>query len=315
MTFRIVATDTVGNSIELPSPISMVISMSTDTPADSLSLTVPCTSAPGELAEISVHIDGELSFCGIVDEQIMQYSNGCTLKINARSYAALLIDNETIPANYHTPSLADIFSIHAQPYGFKDFIGENKTCDCDFTVKKGVSEWEVIENFCKSVLKTTPMITKDGFLDARTDKSSKHYAFSNTRAGAIRFSSASVKLQRYGIVSQVVYKLSSNSDYIYTCQNDDAVHRGIRRRRLLNLSLNTPEFNDYRINHIIQSSERDSLEITLTVPDICISELFCHTDFDDHILGSFSGLYIKEILFSLSSSGASTKITLCPENL
>ena len=315
MTFQIVATDILGNHIELPNPISMEINMAANTPANSLSLTVPCTAPMNELAEISVHIDGKLSFSGIVDEQIMQYSNGCTLKINARSFAALLIDNEAIPANYHTPSLADIFSIHAQPYGIKGFIGDNKVCTCDFTIKKGVSEWEVIENFCKSVLKTTPSITKDGFLDVRTDKSANHYTFSNTKHGAIKFSSAKVKLQRYGIVSQVMYKLSANSDYIYTCPNDNAISRGIRRRRLLNLSLSTPEFNDYRTKHLIRKSELDSMEITLIVPNLCISELFGQADFDDRMLGSFSGMCIKELLFSLTPSGCYTNITICPKEL
>lgn len=315
MTFLINATDTLDNNVELPNPISMEVIMAADTPAHALSLTVPCTFTLGELTKISVQIDGETVFSGIVDEQIMQYSNGCTVKINARSYGALLIDNEAIPANYHTPSLADIFSIHAQVYGIKDFIGNNEVCNCDFTVKKGVSEWEVIETFCKSVLKTAPTITNDGFLDVRTDKSDKHYTFSNSKNGAIKFSDAKVKHQRYGVVSQVVYKLSANSGYSYTYTNEDALSRGIRRRRLLNLSSNAPEFNDYKILHTIQNSKRDSMEITLTVPEACISELFGHANFDDHLLGSFTDLCIKELLFSLTSSGCYTRVTLCPKEL
>lgn len=315
MTFLINATDTQGNIIKLPNPISMQISMAADTPADSLSLTFPCIYPLGELAEITVGIDGSTVFSGIVDEQIMQYSGGCTVRINARSLGALLIDNEAIPANYHTPSLADIFSIHAQPYGIKDFIGDNGVCSCDFTVKKGVSEWEAIESFCKSVLNAAPSVTKDGFLDVRKDKSQKHYTFSNTKNGAVKFNSAKVKHQRYGVVSQVTYKLSSGSDYIYTYPNDSAISRGIRRRRLLNLSSSAPEFNDYRIRNVISSSERDSTEITLTVPQLCISELFGKADFEDCLLGTFTDLRINEILFSLTSSGCYTRVTLCPKEL
>ena len=316
MTFSINATDTLGNYIKLPNPISMEISMAYDTPAHSLSLTIPCLSPIGELTDISVIADGNLVFSGIVDEQTTLYSKGYCVKINARSYSALLIDNEAIPTSYHTPSLADIFSKHAEPYGIKGFIGNNGVCHCDFPVKKGVSEWEVIDSFCKSVLKTNPLITNDGFLDVRKDKQENHYTFSNTKPGAIKFSNAKVKHQRYGVVSQVVYKLSASSDYIYSCPNDDAIARHIRRRRLLNLSSNAPQFNEYRIKSAIQKSKAESMEISLTLPDICLCELYCSADFEDETLGRVTKLCIKEINFSMLPSGVFTHIVLCPnENL
>ena len=315
MTFLINATDVSGNRIKLPTPISMEILMAVDTPAHALSLKIPCI-AIGELTDIEVYIDGRLAFAGIVDEQITLFSGGYKLKIHARSYSALLIDNEAIPANYHTPSLADIYSKHAKPYGIKGFLGENGVCSCDFTVKKGVSEWEIIDSFCKSVLKINPTVTNDGFLDVRESKSDKHYSFSNTKQGAIKFCNAKVKYQRYGVVSQVVYKLSSNSDYIYSSPNDSATKRGIRRRRLLNLSSNAPEFNEYKIKSTIQKSKSNSMEVEITIPDICMSELYCSADFEDELLGNFTGLCVKEIYFSLTNSGIFTRITLCPrENL
>ncbi len=313
MTFLINAKDVSGNLIELPKPISMEINMAVDTPANALSLIVPCTSPLDELTDISVYIDDKLVFSGIVDEQTTEYSNGCTVKIDARSHSALLIDNEAIPANYHTPSLADIFSKHAQPYGIKGFLGNNGVCDCDFTVKKGTSEWEIIDSFCKSVLKISPIITTDGYLDVRAEKSNKRYIFSNSRQNALNFSYAKVKRQRYGVVSEVRYKLSANSDYIYISPNDSALSRGIRRRRLLNLSSNAPEFNEYKIKSVIQKSKSDSMEIVLIVPDICICELYSEVEFEDVLMGQFNGLCIKEISFSLKASGAYTRITLCPE--
>lgn len=314
MTFLINATDTLGNTIKLPSPISMEISMAYDTPAHSLSLTVPCLCPMDEFTDISVAVDGTTVFSGIVDEQMTQYSNGYTLKIYARSYSALLIDNEAIPANYHTPSLADIFSKHAEPYGIKGFIGDNGVCHSDFTVKKGVSEWEVIDTFCKSVLKINPAVTNDGFIDVREDKQSGHYVFSNARQGATKFINAKIKRQRYGVVSQVMYKLSQNTDYIYSRFNDEAVARGIRRRRLLNLSTNQPEFNEYKIRSAIQKSKCDSTEIVLTLPDVCLCDLYCTADFDDELLGNFKALLVKDVTFILRESGSFTKITLCPED-
>lgn len=314
MTFSINATDILGNRIKLPTPISMEISMAYDTPAHSLTLTVPYLFTMDEITDVSVEINGTTVFSGIVDEQTTQYSNGYTVKINARSYSALLIDNEAVPANYHTPSLADIFSKHAQAYGIKGFLGDNGVCNSDFTVKKGVSEWEVIDTFCKSVLKTTPTVTNDGFIDVRSDRQTKHYVFSNLRRGALKFSNAKIKRQRYGVVSQVIYKLSQNTDYIYSRTNDDALSRGICRRRLLNLSTNQPEFNEYKIQNTIQKSKCDSMEIVLTLPDVCLCDLYCTADFYDELLGDFKNLCVKEITFFLRESGAFTRITLCPKD-
>ncbi|MBR5773839.1 MAG: hypothetical protein IKY44_03205 [Clostridia bacterium] len=313
MTFLITATDTLGKSIVLPKPIAIEICAATDTPANSLSLTIPCLFPLNELTDISVSIDGTLVFSGIVDEQTSQYQKGYSVRIHARSYSALLIDNEAVPASYHTPSLADIFSRHAQPYGIKGFLGNNGVCHYDFTVKKGISEWEVIESFCKSVLKINPIVTNDGYLDVRADKQGMHYVFSNTRRGAIGFSNARLKRQRYGVVSQVTYKLSPNSDYIYSRTNDDAVARGIHRRRLLNLSSNASGFNEYTIQSAIQKSKIGSMEITLTLPDICICELYASAEFEDGLLGRFEDLCIRETVFSMSSSGVFTKIVLCPK--
>ncbi len=317
MKFEINATDIKGNKVRLPKPVGAEIHSAVDTPSDALSLTLPCLNPTDELADIEVCIDGRVVFSGIVDEQIAGYSSsGCTLKINARSHSALLIDNEAIPATYHTPSLADIFSKHAKPYGIKGFLGDNGVCNCDFTVKKGVSEWEVVENFCHSVLKVNPLITEDGFLDARKIRENEHYVFSNTSSGGIKFTSAQVRRQRYGILSHVTYKLASYSDYIYTCPNDDAIARGIIRRRLLNLSSNAPEFNEYRIKSTIQKSKAESFEITLRVPDMCITKLYSSADFSDGLLGDFKGLKIKECSFIFKPSGAFSNITLCPdENL
>ncbi|MBR5272475.1 MAG: hypothetical protein IKU25_03660 [Clostridia bacterium] len=317
MKFLINATDVNGNSILLPTPVSMEVYASLDTPSNALVLTLPCLNPTAELTHIDVRVDGKLVFSGIVDEQTAAYcSKGCILKINARSHSALLIDNEAIPATYHTPSLADIFSKHAKSYGIKGFLGDNGVCDCDFTVKKGVSEWEVIENFCRSVLKVNPLITNDGFLDARVNRKSVHYTFSNNRNGDLKFTSAKVKRQRYGTLSQVAYKLATHSDYIYACPNDDAVERKIIRRRLLNLSSNAPEFNEYRIKSTIQKSKADSFEITIEVPNVCITELYSTADFSDALLGEFTGLCIKEYAFIIKPSGVFSRITLCPpENL
>lgn len=312
MTFLITATDVAGKSITLPKPIALVISAAVDTPANSMALTIPCLEPLNELTDISVQIDGALVFSGIVDEQTSQYHKGYAVKIHARSYSALLIDNEAIPASYHTPSLADIFSRHAQPYGIKAFLGDNGVCHSDFAVKKGVSEWEVIDSFCKSVLRVNPIVTNDGFLDVRRDRGGIHYVFSNTRGGAIKFINAKVKRQRYGVVSQVTYKLSANSEYVYSRPNDDAIARGIRRRRLMNLSSSAPEFNEYKIQSAIQKSKSGAMEITLTLPDVCICELYSTAEFEDKLLGSFEGLCIKEAEFSMTGSGVFTRVTLCP---
>ena len=312
MNFTLKARDVDGNEITLSRPSSIVINSSVDAPADSMTVILPCSFAPPELCEISLSADGSLAFSGIVDEQTVYYSGGLMLRIDARSSAALLLDNEALPATYNSPSLADIYSLHAQNYGIKGFVGSG-VCNGDFSVKKGMSEWEVIESFCRSVMGVQPVITKDLILDARENKTDEHYVFSNEIPGAVGFSEATLRRKRYGEISEILYKLSAGNIYDLRYENADAAGRGISSRRLLNLSENDGKFNEYRIKNIISKSRQDAFELKLTLPDICVTTLFAGASVYDGKIGNYENLLVKEADFSLSQKGVFTRLTLCPE--
>ena len=105
--------------------------------------------------------------------------SGMTLRLTARSEAALLLDNEALPQTYINPSLKQLFDRHAAPYGFAGMAGNQGAFRGKLTVKKGMSEWQVFEEFCGYFLGTTPRVTYLGILDATGKPSEKQVFFSN----------------------------------------------------------------------------------------------------------------------------------------
>ena len=70
---------------------------------------------------------GRVLFAGIVDEQVLSESgDGITVELSARSRAALLLDNEARPQIYYMPSLKLMFERHAAPYGFTGYLGRDR---------------------------------------------------------------------------------------------------------------------------------------------------------------------------------------------
>ena len=301
-----------GKKIFLGSPLAFELQMSFDVPADSLDLTVPCESPLPELAKIEVLKSGKIIFRGIVDEQETKYSStGCKTAVSARSMTAVLLDNEAVPAVYNQPSLNDIFSLHAAPYGFAGFVG-NGRCLGKFTVSKGMSEWEVIETFCKSVCGVQPRVSPDMYIYAQQLLSGGRITVSNTADGAVRFMSSKLKLKRYGIISSVCYKPDNKSGYVYTARNADAEEREICCKRLLNLANSQSWFNQYAIESKLKDSLKGSFEIQTAVSDDVDADIGSSVDFEDSRLGRYSGLRVHDIAYVLDNNGSRQLLTLRP---
>ena len=149
-----------GKKVALLPPISVQINVHEDAPADDMTVIFPLIEQVPKIATIRVWNGEKPIFSGIIDEQIMGVTkNGAMLKLIARSRAALLLDNEAMPQEYHYPSLTQLYERHVEPYGFCGFIGNGGTFDTKMTITKGMSEWQVIEEFCVRCFGTLPVVT------------------------------------------------------------------------------------------------------------------------------------------------------------
>ena len=105
--------------------LSVSLRADLNVPADSLELLFPYSERlDRDISGVRVLLDGKTVFNGRPDELIRQRpSGGVTLKLTARSLAALLLDNEAEPLCYHEPSAAFIAEKHLIPFGITEYSG------------------------------------------------------------------------------------------------------------------------------------------------------------------------------------------------
>ena len=109
-----------GQEWELPTAVSWKFCYGTDTPCDSFSLR--CLWEQGQEKVLSgtcrfyADWDGERVFTGVVDEfAVLCGKDGLYLELAGRGMAALLLDNEAMPAEYQRATRADIVANHVTP--------------------------------------------------------------------------------------------------------------------------------------------------------------------------------------------------------
>ena len=147
----------------LPSPVTVVYNSEFSVPADDVTVEFPYIKGC-EDGDFLYGFDGEnLVFKGQIDEIITKSSGEkITVKITARSMASVLLDNEAEPCIYFNASSSVIFERHLQPFGFNGYIGDNNPYFGYIKISKGMSQWQVLENYCVNKYGKKPRITGDG---------------------------------------------------------------------------------------------------------------------------------------------------------
>lgn len=298
-----------GTSVDLGAPVSVRINCSLDAPADDFTGVFPASANWLELAEIQVSNGEQTVFNGIVDEQTLVCgTNGTLITLRARSRAALLLDNEALPQTYYLPSLSDIFNRHAAPYGFTGFSGDTRTFPVRYEVEKGVSEWSVIETFCRRFLKVRPRITAEGLLLAGVQAGAKPVLFS--RGGGIPYTSLTGTVRRCDPVSEVLVRTDIKSGYNLQVTDGEARGRGIRRRRFLDLAGGASA----DAQSIITDAKRRYREWRLACPGFLTVQVGSSAELRDDISGNAPSLWVTETQYSLSSGGEFTTVILRDNN-
>lgn len=304
-----------GYNYNLEMPLYVRIDMDEDAPAHGLNVTFPISSDINqnveELNYIKVYSDDmeKLIFDGIVDEQETELSSsGAILKISSRSIVAILLDNEALPQTYYLPSIDTIFKRHVKPYGFNGYIGNNKQFSTSFKVKKGMSEWSVLESFCNDFLEVTPFFTNDRKLDITGGTSGENIIFSNKGDG-FKYTSISKNVKRCDLISEVFVRCQKDGSYsnrIYSQKNIDS---GIIKKCYLN-SLDDIKTPVFRGEQIINKSLRDSFEINLVCIGGIFTEIGASASILDDSIGDINNLVVSNIRYRLSLSGEFCEVKL-----
>lgn len=302
-----------GEELVFSYPEKVSLTLDRDAPAHSLTARFPLTMGQDQLDlpeyhTVTLEKDGATFFRGLIDEQEVEFAaNGASLTVSARSLAALLLDNEALPQTYYVPSVRLIYQRHAQPYGFAPFQGRDRTFSTKLQIEKGISEWEVIETFCRDYLETQPQVTLEGALKMEPETPGTAVLFSNT--GGIPYASAKEATLRYQRISQVWVRSERLGTYSTRVLDEKALGEGINRRRLLN-SVDDTQTPVFRGKQLLKKSREGSYELRLTCPGEWILEPETAARLEDPVLGRRENLVVAGIGYLLDTGGERTQVTL-----
>ncbi len=304
---RFIFTDISDNEVMLEGPISLDVNMDENVPAHDLCAKFLYVEVP-ELVNVTVTDDKDVLFLGVVDEQIRQCSaKGDFLTIVARSMAAKLLDNESVPISYNHPSKEIILKNHAKPFSVYSSDSEDCTYFGTQTVSKGYTNWQAIEDFSKNVYHTKPYVDALGLLSFGNTKKRDVTVFSNIEEG-VRFISFKECKKRCEEISKVKIKAVATDGYHMIVENKSACDRKIQRERYLNAVLtNTPVIH---AQNMIKKSVENAYIITLECVGCELSTFMNDAVVRLHQNEVIDGLYVSSLRYRLGDDSDVTTVTL-----
>lgn len=254
-----------GSTIQLPTVTEWTFRYGMGTPCDSFEIT--CLWEMGqELAlegasRFYAHHEGERVFTGVVDEYACAAdSRGGRLELSGRGMAALLLDNEAMPAEYQLATRADIASDHVTPYGIETVGGAGLEAVRAFTVVSGSSEWSVVREFMRYYNGVEPRFDRLGRLMMDPPEESGGAVVDD----ATPVSALEYRRDRYGVLSQVVVRRRTAGGS-QSVTNESFTAQGGRARRVVSVPNTTgTAAMRYTGEYQLRASESGLARCTLT---------------------------------------------------
>lgn len=315
MSFSFVLYDENGTQLFPRAPLTFSLLRSADTPVDSLkAVFLQEDLFSREIAEVEINSSKGVFFSGVIDEQdLLISSSGQWVTLTGRSRAALLCDNEALPAQYLETGIDSIFERHVRPYGFSSVEAARQPPLPSFLVAKGESELDVLSRFCLLGGYPSPRFSADNRLILKWENAHSTLSISNTAKGAIPFLSISRKLARHTCISEIYLK---NKDGIYSTlvENPHALAHNIRRKRYLAPANEWAIRGDLDARRRIADSMYNRLVIETEIPGLHAVQLYDRVLLDD---GTVSRSYaVMGIKWRRTTQGDSTVLVLTePEYL
>lgn len=286
----------------LETPVSVRITRGADAPADEF-LGEFAWSKISPLYRLRVTDGQRMVFYGLVDEQEEVFSQrGAFLRVAGRSMAALLLDNEAVPQTYYSPPFATVFSRHGAPYGFLrcrvpaggEKIGE-------FTVTKGMSEWQVLERFCRRAWNADLSVQNGEELVAGAQSGGTPLLFGGAGLSYLSLTRTNRACER---ISEVLVRSARDGVYSVSVTDAQAQRDGVRRRRCLSTGAGL----DAR--RVLANAEKKALEYTLVLPGWQQIQPGERAVLQEEKLGLVQGLQVWSSVCKLDSSGATCTVVL-----
>ena len=258
-----------GAQLRLPEPLEWELEYTAGVPCDSFRLLCPWEPGEESGAEKAVTFtlteDGAPRFRGVVDEVEHRIEgSGGYLEVSGRGMAALLLDNEALPADYLTATAEDILRDHVEPYGIQVAQVSGLPAVSGFSVQSGQSEWQVLYQFACYHGGITPRFDREGRLVIAP--------FPDGEALVLRGDTAVTdmawRVRRYGVLSQILVRDKSRMT-VEQVENSELAAQGLQRRQVMTMpGRSSYQAMRYSGQFQLEQSAKEFRRLTITVPEL-----------------------------------------------
>lgn len=302
--------DVEGNELKCGDLLSVMLNSENDVPADSIAVTLPYDADFFmSVNKIAVKSGDTIVFRGLADEIVcLSDEKKAIIKLTARSPAGLLLDNEAEPVTYYCPSAEFVCEKHLKPFGIEAQDSDNTVLSNYFRINKGMTNWQVLENFCKMRYGTSPRIDGDGKAFLKGKKSSESLVFGKE---GIDYVSIRESRKMCELVSRVRVKVEEFGGYVANVFNDNNKCKGIERLRFVDATTETGGLKT--ADRIIESSNKKSYCVMLLCKGCVVDAMGCKAEIHDERLGVIENLIVQKVQYTLGADGEFTALELGKE--
>ena len=256
-----------GQELNLPAAVKWTLRYGTDTPCDSFSLR--CLWERGQERLLSdacrffAEWEGKRVFTGVVDEfAVVCGRDGLYLELEGRGLAALLLDNEAMPAEYQRCTRADLVDNHVAPYGIETVGGLALPAVSAFRVSSGESEWSVVRRYACYYGGVAPRFDREGRLVL-----DRHGDDKIVRIGeGDRVTAWEYREERHGVLSQVAVRRRTTWGTQWVSDPKFTAQGGCARRVITVPNTTGTTAMRYTADYQLRAARRGRVRLRLTVP-------------------------------------------------
>ncbi len=309
---RFTVTDTGGGELPVRNVLSVYLDCDARVPADSLTVTCPYDAALRAGADRIQAYDGDtLVFCGQLDNIAAEKNAaGVLLRLNARSLAAGLLDNEAEPVTYRDPDAALMERRHLRPFGIALMTQDAAPYFDTLRIDKGMSHWQVLRSFCRSRYGCEPRVTGNGRAYLNGEMPEETAVFSD-RGDGIAYYAVKESQKRYRLLSEIRLKFQQANAYGSVLRNENPAAKGVTRVRYVNAAADKTTFATAQ--QMLQNSNRDSYVLRLHCCGCQLHTLYRRAVAEDSVLGRLDGLTVAQVRYAADARGERSEIVLIKE--
>lgn len=306
---HVTVTDRHGRERQPEGVLTVVLDCDERVPADSM--TVSClydAALRTDARRLNGYTGDRLVFTGALDNIVTEKTAaGMVMRLNARSLAAGLLDNEAEPVTYRAPGAALIERRHLQPFGIRSATADNTPYCGTLKIDKGMSHWQVLRRFCRSCYHCEPRVTGDGraFLDGKRQEET--VLFADTGEG-VAYYALKESRQRHRLLSEIRLKFKQTNSYSSVLRNSDPEAADIRRVRFVNAAADHTTIDTAQT--MLQNSSRDSYVLRLFCPGCQTETLGKRAAAEDSRLGRLDGLTVARVRYTADRRGEKSEVYL-----